>query len=272
MKKRTLGILVTGVCLLTACNNPNIGIIGGEDGPTSIIIGEQNDSSIVTEAENHSFIGTILEETTEYIIVEPNEDTAERKSSDKIRINLNAPYKDYLYGVGRKVIINYTGLIKETYPAQITTDNIDVDGYDDFEISVKVADKRESKKILNNNELSKYTGDYVLHYVGLEEVNVKVDNKDMTLEKALRDGYLTLEGIISTTNKKVKEADEKFSEQTQKEGYNIPILYPYCLNYTLVGISEYIYEDFKIIKCYTEDGNRDMYICDPKTTINDLDI
>ena len=49
MKKRTLGILVTGVCLLTACNNPNIGIIGGEDGPTSIIVGEQNDSSIVTE-------------------------------------------------------------------------------------------------------------------------------------------------------------------------------------------------------------------------------
>ena len=134
MKKRTLGILVTGVCLLTACNNPNIGIIGGEDGPTSIIIGEQNDSSMGTEIQNHSFIGTILEETTEYIIVEPNEDTAERKSSDKIRINLNAPYKDYLYGVGRKVIINYTGLIKETYPAQITTNDIDVDGYDDFEI------------------------------------------------------------------------------------------------------------------------------------------
>ena len=80
MKKRTLGILVTGVCLLTACNNANIGIIGGEDGTTSIIVGEQNDSPIVTEAENHSFIGTILEETTEYILVEPNEDTAERKS------------------------------------------------------------------------------------------------------------------------------------------------------------------------------------------------
>ena len=42
MKKRTLGIIVTGVCLLTACNNPNIGIIGGADGPTSIFVGEQN--------------------------------------------------------------------------------------------------------------------------------------------------------------------------------------------------------------------------------------
>jgi len=43
MKKRTIGILVTGVCLLTACNNVNIGIIGGEDGPTIIFAGEQNE-------------------------------------------------------------------------------------------------------------------------------------------------------------------------------------------------------------------------------------
>ena len=40
MKKITLGILVTVICLLTACNNTNIGIIGGADGPTSIFIGE----------------------------------------------------------------------------------------------------------------------------------------------------------------------------------------------------------------------------------------
>ena len=270
MKKRTLGILVTGVCLLTACNNPNIGIIGGEDGPTSIIIGEQNDSSIVTEAENHSFIGTILEETTEYIIVEPNEDTAERKSSDKIRINLNAPYKDYLYGVGRKVIINYTGLIKETYPAQITTNDIDVDGYYDFEISVKVADKKESKKILNNNELSKYTGDYALHYVGLEEVNVKVDNKDMTLEMALRDGYLTLEGIIAKANKDVKKIEESY--ENLKDGQSGMLKLPIANYYKDGGSVEYNYGNYKVIKCHTLDDNRDMYICDSKTTLNDLDI
>ena len=270
MKKRTLGILVTGVCLLTACNNANIGIIGSEDGPTSIIIGEQNDSSIVTEAENHSFIGTILEETTEYIIVEPNEDTAERKSSDKIRINLNTLYKDYLYGVGRKVIINYTGLIKETYPAQITTDNIDVDGYDDFEISVKVADKRESKKILNNNELSKYTGDYVLHYVGLEEVNVKVDNKDMTLEKALRDGYLTLEGIIAKCNRDVKKVEESYDRLNAGQGGMLKL--PIANYYKDGGSAEYNYGDYKVIKCHTLDGNRDVYICDSNTTLNDLNI
>lgn len=41
MRKITVGILVTGVCLLTACNNTNVGIIGGTDGPTSIFVGEQ---------------------------------------------------------------------------------------------------------------------------------------------------------------------------------------------------------------------------------------
>ena len=35
----------------------------------------------------NSFVGTILEETTTYMIVEPNEDEEERKSADKIRIN-----------------------------------------------------------------------------------------------------------------------------------------------------------------------------------------
>ena len=73
------------------------------------------------------FVGTVLEETTTYMIVEPNEDEEERKSSDKIRINYGTDHRDYLYGIGRKVIIKYTGYIKETYPAQIDTDDILID-------------------------------------------------------------------------------------------------------------------------------------------------
>jgi len=270
MKKRILGILVTGVCLLTACNNANIGIIGGADGPTSIFIGEQNDFPVGTEFENHSFIGTVLEETTTYMIVEPNEDEEERKSSDKIRINYGTDHIDFLYGVGRKVIVNYTGFIKETYPAQITTDNIDVDGYDDFEISVKVADEKERKKILSNKELNEYNSDFALHYVGLSEINVKVANKEMTLEKALRDGYLTLEGIISKANKDVKKVEESYEKL--KDGQSGMLKLPIANYYKDGGTVEYNYGDYKIIKCHTLDGNRDMYVCDSKTTLNDLDI
>ena len=270
MKKVTLGILVTGVCLLTACNNANIGIIGGADGPASIFIGEENDFPIGTQFEQHSFIGTVLEETTEYMLVEPNADEEERKSSDKIRINYGIDHNDYLYGVGRKVIVNYTGGIKETYPAQITTNNIDVDGYDDFEISVKVADKEESKKILSNRELNEYNSDFALHYVGVEEVNVKVDNKDMTLEKALRDGYLTLEGIIAKCNREVEDVEKNWPPEGVYKSITVPN--PYKLNYKDGGSVEFHYEDYTIIKCNTLDDHRDMYICDSKTTLNDLDI
>lgn len=42
MKKVGVVILVIGTILITACNNSNIGIIGGIDGPTSIIVGEEN--------------------------------------------------------------------------------------------------------------------------------------------------------------------------------------------------------------------------------------
>ena len=76
----------------------------------------------------NSFVGTVLEETTTYMIVEPNEDEEERKSADQIRINYGVDHRDYLYGIGRKVVIQYTGYIKETYPAQIDTDNILTEG------------------------------------------------------------------------------------------------------------------------------------------------
>ncbi len=76
------------------------------------------------DKEYNSFVGIVLEETTTYMIVEPNEDEEERKSADKIKINYGVDHIDYLYGVGRKVIINYTGYIMETYPAQINTNDI----------------------------------------------------------------------------------------------------------------------------------------------------
>lgn len=81
----------------------------------------------ITQPQIHnSFVGTVIEETTRYMIVEPNEDEIERKSSDRIVINYGTDHIDYLYGIGRKVIINYTGYIMETYPAQINTNNIQI--------------------------------------------------------------------------------------------------------------------------------------------------
>lgn len=74
----------------------------------------------------NSFVATVIEETTTYMIVEPNENEMIRKSSDRIVIYYAQDHEDYLYGVGTKVVISYTGGIMETYPARINANDISV--------------------------------------------------------------------------------------------------------------------------------------------------
>lgn len=195
-----------------------------------------------------SFVGTVLEEKTNYMIVEPNEDEDERKSSDKIKINYGADNVDHLYGIGRKVVVYYTGYIMESYPAQINTNKIDVDGYKDFEITVKKSTDISKKKIINNKDLASDGKDFNLYYYGLAEVNVKVDNKEMSLEKALKSGKITLNGIVEKANTDIQDAT------IYKDG----------------GSLEYHYKDYTIIKVHKEDGNRDVYIGIPEMELNDL--
>lgn len=203
--------------------------------------------STITQPQIHnSFVGTVIEETTKYMIVEPNEDEIERKSSDRIVINYGTDHIDYLYGIGRKVIINYTGYIMETYPAQINTDNILIFGYEDFEITVKESKEKNKTKILNDMDIHKYNSDVNLYYYGLEAVNVKVDNKTMSLEEALRSGKLTLDGLIIKAR---KDANNKMIEIKERNDG---------------GTVEFLYKDYTIIKYHTLDGNRDVYIGIPE--------
>lgn len=206
----------------------------------------------IADNEYGSFVGTVLEETTTYMIVEPNEDEIERKSSDKIKINYGTDHYDYLYGIGRKVIIKYTGYIMESYPAQINTDEILIDGYEDFEISVKKSDNIAKTKILNNKELYKNNSDFNLYYYGLDKVNIFVDNKNMSLEEALRTGKMTINGILKKANKDVSDGIVK--SETYKEG----------------GSTEWYYDEYTIIKYHSLDGNRDVIIGIPEMRLNNL--
>lgn len=199
--------------------------------------------------DENSFIGTVLEETTTYMIVEPNEDEAERKISDKFVINYGVDHNDYLYGIGRKVLISYTGSsFIETYPVKITTDNISVNGYYDFELIVKNSENPEKRKIVNNLELYKNNSNYDLYYYGLDEVNVEVDNEIISLEEALKSGKLTIEGIIAKANKDNVKSD------IYKDG----------------GSMIYWYDDYTIIKMHTISGNRDVYIGSKDMTMNKI--
>lgn len=223
--------------LFESIDKENIKKLNGEDENTEYTCGEI-----------HSFVGTVLEETTTYMIVEPNEDEKERKSSDKIQINYATDHKDYLYGIGRKVIIEYNGAIKESYPAQINTDYILTDGYENFTLTVKKSENTNKRKILNNTELYKNNSDFNLYYYGLDEVNVTIKGHTMSLEKALKSGKITLDGLIIKANKD----------------------FPNATSYDDGGSVEYHYKDYSIIKVHKLDGNRDVYIGVPSMKLNDL--
>ncbi|MCI8999521.1 MAG: hypothetical protein HFJ26_00940 [Clostridia bacterium] len=237
MKKKI--ILIIGIMVLLLVLFCSIQIFNNTKKPAEdngIIKGKEENNTNIPSKE--SFVATVLEETTTYMIVEPNEDEQERKSSDKIVINYGTEHIDYLFGIGRKVIINYTGYIKETYPAQIDTDDILINGYEEFELTVKNASNQNKTKIASNQELDPYSTDCDLYYYGLEEVNITIDNKTIPLEEALKTGKMTLDGLIIKANKDIP------NPEIYKDG----------------GSMEYHYDNYTIIKMHKLDGNRDVYI------------
>jgi len=186
-------------------NIDNVAVLFGAINKENIIQANGESLENIATPQYSSFVGTILEETTTYMIVEPNEDEIERKSADKIKINYGTDHIDYLYGIGRKVVIYYTGYIMESYPAQINTDKISTEGYEDFTITVKKSNDITKKKILNNKNLSSDKQDYNLYFYGLDEVNVTLNNKTMSLEDSLKSGKMTIDGIIQKANKDEKD-------------------------------------------------------------------
>lgn len=238
-----IGIEILGI---EVYNNINKQLIKSENNKK--LEDNQQNQTIPTTQNDNSFVGTVLKETTTYMIVEPNEDEEERKTADKIQINYGTDHKDYLYGVGRKVIINYAGYIKETYPAQIDTNNILIDGYEKFELTVKESKNENKTKIINNKKLYKNNTDYNLYYYGIEEVNITINNKIMSLKDALISGKMTIDGLIIKANEDIPNAT------VYKDG----------------GSIEYHYDNYTIIKMHTMDGNRDVYIGTKDMTINHI--
>ena len=73
--------------------------------------------------EEHHFEAKVIEVHDGYIIVEPNENEEERKSSDKFHIDNKNNVK---YKKGQILAITYVGGINESYPAQIGVTNISI--------------------------------------------------------------------------------------------------------------------------------------------------
>ena len=232
-------------------------------------------------ATERTFVATILEEENDYLIVKPDEKSIEAQMTDKIKVLLNVNgLRDYIYGEGRKIIIKYNPIIQASAQNDvITVEDIILDGYLDYELSVIESESNVARKILNNKDLCDFNTEFDLYYYGLEEVNVKVDNKEMSLEEALRSGYITLEGMLKKARQDANETKEKYnlteSNQTgtvekeiqmYRDGGSVE------LSYDDGGSTEWFSKKYTIIKCRRLDGNKDMYICKSGTTLNDLDI
>ena len=175
MKKTIFTILICGVMILglTGCNNSE----------------KKDDNDI------HTFEGTIIECEKETMIVSPNENTEEHKSSDKFRI-------EYVNGfnsctVGNKVKITYKGMINESYPAQIGTTNIEVVKDFDFYVTKPQMhnDIRFNDYYTSNNRTIYLAGN-------LGEFYIKEQDKDITLKTYLSTAFQTFDdGIKHITDK-----------------------------------------------------------------------
>jgi len=87
-----------------------------------------DENHIKIEEEQYEFVATIIGVYGSSILVEPEEGTNERKSSDKISMGISRPTNGIndFYVVGNKVKITYNGMIMESYPAQIIATKIEL--------------------------------------------------------------------------------------------------------------------------------------------------
>ena len=112
-----LGIILTAIIItiivVNHFNSVDIGIIGGADGPTSIIVSGKNNNPV--------FQATILEVNGDLLLVKPDPQSDAAKSADKIQIPLttvDAETRSQLKA-GAEIIVEYDGTLQETYPAMV---------------------------------------------------------------------------------------------------------------------------------------------------------
>ena len=174
MKRKILTILLCGVMVLglTGCNSK-----------------PKND-------DRHTFEGTILECNQKSMIVNPNENENELKSSDKFTI-------EYVNGfnscnVGDKVKITYIGDINESYPAQVGTTNIEIIKDFDFYIT-----KSEVHNDIRYNDYFTFS-DRKIYLAGNIEQFYVVDGKTMILKEYISNANQTMDNSIKTITDKLE--------------------------------------------------------------------
>ena len=212
----------------------------------------------VNPDEEQSFVGTVIEETTSYMVVEPAHDEYEKTVADRIKIEYGTEHIDYLYGTGRMVVIYYKGDINtaDGNMASIKSDDISTEGFREWEMKVVPSNEPNNKKIMEKTQphdsdtTSHWYKQYNLYYHGLEDVIVTVDGEQHSLAHALKRGKITMSAILAKANQDV--SDGVIQDLRYDDG----------------GSAVFKYPDYTIVKYHTLDGNDDMYIGTPDIGID----
>ncbi len=212
----------------------------------------------VNPEKEQSFVGKVIEETTTYMIVEPEKDEYERTVAEKIKIEYGTDHLDYLYGTGRLVVIYYKGDINtaDGNMASIKSDDISTEGFREWEMKVVPSNEPNNKKIMEKTQphdsdtTSHWYKQYNLYYHGLEDVIITVDGEQHSLAHALKHGKITMSAILAKANRDV--ADGVIQDLRYDDG----------------GSAVFKYPDYTIVKYHTLDGNDDMYIGTPDIGID----
>lgn len=92
---------------------------------TSVLTGCSDEEKIKLINEDvHTFKATVIECESNSMIVMPDKDEQEYKSSDKFRIAFGDNYK--ICNENERVKITYNGGVNESYPAQIAVTKIEM--------------------------------------------------------------------------------------------------------------------------------------------------
>lgn len=130
--KKIIGILIVVLIIIIGAVIVYKLITNRED---SNLTNENINSTSVNTANNepneHSFFGKVIESHSSYIIVEPNENEAIRKSANEISIRLEEN-DDTIYEAGTNVKITYDGTVMESYPAEVKAIKIEVQSDENF--------------------------------------------------------------------------------------------------------------------------------------------
>ena len=179
-----------------------------------------------------SFYAKISEISQNSILVETLEGEEERINvSDKYSFQFENADN---YDVGAVVKVTYTGMVMESYPAQINVVKLEKIELDDF--SIVFENSSEEKTTILDSSIDGLTDYNVYSFKG--KVFVIIDEKIMSLRNAILDKKITMDDIINKAT-----SDENLVKDTYLDG----------------GSVRYNYKDYVMIKCNTLNGNKDVY-------------